>query len=290
VREHPVVTIKDIIEKSTLYLKGREFVDSPRLEAEMLLGHILDLKRIELYLNYDRPLQEGELKKIRLALRKRATGYPMAYILGTKGFYKSDFIVTSETFIPRPETELLVEKAVKLCQAMDQEVIHVCDMGAGTGAIGLSVALEEPRAQLTLIEKSDGAAKVCEQNLKKFDLTHRAKVLKVAITEDLILPKKYDLILANPPYIAFDDQNVEPWVKLYEPEIALFASDGGLYEIKSWIRVASSHIKPGGFIIFEHGDQQGPKVEQIMHDNGFIELNPIMDLSHKWRHTFGKKK
>jgi release factor glutamine methyltransferase len=234
-------------------------------------------------------LQELEIEKMRAILKKRATGYPMAYILGSRGFYKSDFVVTPDTLIPRPETELLVEKAVEVCRGMDQDVIEICDLGAGSGAIGLSVALEEPRAQVTLIEKSEAAARVCEQNLERFCLSERVRVHQVAITLELILPKKYDLILSNPPYIAIDDQNVEPWVKLYEPEMALFSTDEGLHEIKVWIRVASAHIKPGGFIIFEHGDRQGPQVEQIMHDNGFIELNPIMDLSQKWRHTVGKK-
>jgi len=285
----PQVTIKEIIEKSASYLKGRDFVDSPRLEAEMLLSHVLDLKRMELYLSYDRPLLESELAKMRSMLKWRAAGYPMAYILGSRGFFKSDFFVTPDTLIPRPETECLVEKAIELAPLFSGEQIQICDFGAGTGAIGLSVALELRNSQVTLIEKCPRACKVARRNVNNLGLQNRAQVINLDVTQDLCLSQAYDIILANPPYISPNDNRVEHWVKAFEPGLALFADNEGLSEIKNWIQAASKNIKQGGFIIFEHGDQQGKIVMKIMNDNGFHGMNAIFDLSKKWRHTVAFK-
>jgi len=284
------LTIKEILEKSAAYLRGREFVDSPRLEAEMLLSHILKLERINLYLNFDRPLTEIELNCMREVLKKRSTGYPMAYIIGSRGFYKSDFIVSPATLIPRPETEILVEHAIKLAKEFSKKEVSVCDFGAGTGAIGLSIALELPNARVTLVEKSFEAFQVCEENARRLGVQHSTTILHQEIKQGLIFDEKFDMIVANPPYISTEDKGVEPWVKQYEPAIALFSGSDGLTASRVWIQVASQNIKQGGCIIFEHGADQGLKISKIMHDNGFTEINPIYDLSKTWRYTCGSKK
>lgn len=285
-----LVSVKDILEKSTTYLKGREFVDSPRLEAEMLLGHVLKLKRIELYLCHDRPLKEEELATMRSLLKQRSTGYPMAYLLGYRGFYRSDFLVTPDTLIPRPETELLVEHAIEIVRASNKKDWTICDLGSGTGAIGLSVALELPNVRVVLIEKSAQAAEVCQKNALNLGVQDRVEVLNTEIQSTQKLNRVFDMILANPPYIAESDLRVEPWVRKFEPSQALFCKDEGLYCLKDWIAWASFHVSSGGTIIFEHGDLQGPQVSQIMNDNGFGQMNAIYDLSKKWRHTFAIRK
>jgi release factor glutamine methyltransferase len=283
------ITIKEILQKSAAYLKGREFVDSPRLEAEMLLSHVLKLERVQLYLNFDRPLTETELTSMREILKKRGTGYPMAYIMGVRGFYKSDFLVTPATLIPRPETEILVEYAIKQVKTLPHQDITICDFGAGTGAIGHSLALELPDARITLVEKSFEAFQVCQENAKRLGLQDKTTILNLEIQPGLLFTSKFDLIVANPPYISIGDKNVEPWVKRYEPEMALFSGEDGLSASKVWIQVASQNIKQGGLVIFEHGADQGQKITQIMHDNGFSQMNPIYDLANKWRHTCARK-
>jgi release factor glutamine methyltransferase len=289
-------SIQDIIEKSTQYLKNRSFVDSARLESEMLLSFILGCKRIDLYLQHDRPLTEKELEEMRALLKKRGTGYPMAYLLGVKGFYRSDFKVTPATLIPRPETEILVEKAVEYVQNLseqDRKNFSICDMGAGCGAIGLSLAQELVSSSVTLVEACPKALAVCEENAFRLGVRERVRLVEERISPESFSFLKssektlFSMIVGNPPYIDEKDSAVEPWVRQYEPSMALFSEEKGLKDLNLWIRIAKKHVIPGGVMLFEHGHTQGTFVQKIMKEQGCVHTEPLYDLSHHWRHTLG---
>lgn len=281
--------VKDILEKTADHLRGREFVDNPRFEAELLLAHILKLNRIDLYLKFDQPLQDIELSQMRELLKRRASGEPMAYLLGYRGFYKDDFIVTEHTLVPRPETELLVEKAAEIISQMPQDTaLSLCDLGTGSGAIGLSLAAEFEHLNVHLVDVSPEALEVAKKNTTKMGLESRVTVKCCEVGAETQMGQKFNLIVGNPPYIAENDTSVEPWVREYEPAVALFSANGGLHCLQAWAKMATLNLLPGGWLMLEHGYQQGEYLEGVLKELGYKNIQKIYDLSKHWRHTFAQ--
>jgi release factor glutamine methyltransferase len=285
------VQLKDIIQKTTAFLRDKGS-PSARLDTELLISAALQWERIKLYLNYEYPLTEEELGKCRDFVRRRASGEPVAYILGKKDFYNHSFKVSPAVLIPRPETETLVEEAIAFARQQMPEagVIRVIDLGAGSGCIGLSVLAEVPQALLLAVDVSPEAVDVAKENASSVGVESRAifhvgdasKMPANLVAETLGGPA--DILLANPPYIDAGDPLVEANVKKFEPTGALFSEDGGLRHIREWAERCADLVRPGALVMFEIGHDQGQSALGIFEaTESFQNVRIVKDLSDQDR-------
>lgn len=295
--------LKDIIQKTTQFFRDKGF-SSPRLDTELLLAKALQWDRVRLYLNYDYPLTEIELSTARDLVRRRATGEPVAYILGQKDFYNHAFAVRPGVLIPRPETETIVSDViawshgpglgpgseVQVEAEAGNEPFRVIDFGTGSGCIGLSILAGVTRARLLGVDVSPVAIEVATENAERLDCSDRASFLRKDVMDlDAAMVAAElggfaDVVVANPPYIASDDPNVEPDVRKHEPSIALFSEDEGLGHVRAWSLRASEIVRSGGLVMFEIGHGQGRRATAIfeaIHAFGSVEV--VKDLSGKER-------
>lgn len=285
--------LKEILDKTTQFFKDKK-IPSARLDAEILLSHGLKLKnRMDLYLKFDQPVGEVELSVCRELVRRRSLHEPVAYIVGTKGFYNHVFKVTPAVLIPRPETELLVEQAFEWLEKNKITKPNVLDLGCGSGCIGLSVLAKYPQGNLTMVDISAEALAVAKENAEQFNLTNirwiQADAGSVAYVEKLN-GELFDLILANPPYIDIQDIRVEETVKNFEPKTALFAPDQGLQFLKKWSEKMLPHLKQTSMMGFEMGCDQGPEMKKYFQSfNVFADVRVVKDLSSLDRHIIGVK-
>ena len=280
--------IKDIVDKTTLFFKQKDFA-SPRLDAELLISDILKLKRIDLYLKYDQPLSEQEVRLCRDVVRRRASGEPVAYILQRRDFYGHTFYVDPHVLIPRPETELLVETAESFLKSMSSP--RLLDLGTGSGCIAISLLKSLPQAQAVLVDVSDGALQIARKNAHALEVEGRCE-FRLWNASETLTPDTSDfqLIVANPPYISPQDPDIESNVKKFEPSLALFAEDNGLEMIRSWAKAQVQYLQSGGLMIFEMGAHQGPSVRQIFSEmKVFSEIQILKDLAGHERTVVAKK-
>lgn len=317
--------LKEAFEKSIQFLKDKGS-SSARLDAEFIFGHILNFKRIEIYLHYERPLTEVESQSLRELIVRRSKGEPIAYIVGEKAFYKSNFFVGPGVLTPRPETETLVELTSEwLAQQSFVDTICGVDLGSGTGCIALSVELELKKItdhyQLFAVEKSKEAffyleknraqhqskVMIINQDVKDFvsDLMQAENTQKSSLVDGgsqnskdqntdkenkLQFNRKFNFVVSNPPYIDWKDEDVEPAVKKYEPSSALFAEDNGLQYLKQWSGYFSSRLASNAIMIFEIGHEQGPRAKEIFESlNCFVNVEVVKDLSGRDRFVKGVK-
>lgn len=339
--------VKDILQKTTDFFRNKGF-ESPRLETELLISSALHWERMKLYLNHEQPLSEAEVSACREFVRRRASGEPVAYIVGHKGFYKHSFRVTPAVLIPRPETEGLVEEALKWAasqgfartRAVNKsalaesaapaataggaapgataggaapgaaagaaaaptvdgpagaeanhraagasaagaatvgDALRIVDLGAGSGCVGISMLAALPSAKLFSCDISDEALKVAQTNAQDIGVLDRATYLTkdaaVVQLSDLTMTigGAADIVLANPPYIAEDDPEVQDSVRKFEPHAALFSDDHGYAHIKSWAQTAARIARAGAFVMFEIGHEQGARARQIFEGLGEFE-------------------
>lgn len=284
--------LKDVLEKTTQFFREKSF-SSPRLDAELLLSHALGVERIRLYLDFDRPLTTEELEACRGLVRRRVAGEPVAYILGSRGFYGLDFKVNSSVLIPRPETEHLVEQALVWLQAQDSDKqVLMVDLGCGSGCLGLSVLANWPQAQLIAMDLSAEALDVARANAEALRLTERCHFIQGDAADPetrnralaAIQKSEVHLLLANPPYIREDDPLVEKGVRDFEPATALFAPEQGLAYLRSWSKNWSPVLACPSLCLMEIGHEQGPDVEEHFQGLGvFQQTNLIQDLSQRDR-------
>lgn len=273
--------LKDVLDKSIQFFKDKK-MDSPRLDAELLIAHALKIERMQLYLKYESPLSESEVSLCREAIRRRSLGEPVAYITEEKGFFGQIFKVGAGVLIPRPETEHLVEQALDFIKEKKIETPKILDLGAGTGCVGFSILKNHPAATLTSIEKSETAFKYLKQNCENLNLNERAQLFFADINNSNILneTEKFDIILANPPYIDKQDSAVELMVKKFEPSEALFAEQNGFQLLKNWSQRFTSYLNSPGLLAFEMGSTQGQ--EMLKHLQSLIlfsSVQIIKDLS-----------
>ena len=282
--------VKDVLQKTTQFFKDKGY-SSPRLDTELLISAALNWERIKLYLQHEYPLSEAELTLCRDFVRRRASGEPVAYILGKKEFYNHSFIVGPGVLIPRPETELIVEEVLAWAKTQSSETeLRVVDLGVGSGCIGLSIVAELPGARLFGVDISADAVKIAIENSQALSMPERAafEVMDASnLSSDLVtarLGALADVVVANPPYIAEDDPEVEANVRKYEPSSALFSSDFGLAHIKSWAAKTSELVRSDGFVMFEIGYKQGAQAATIFESLGrFSGVTVVKDLSGRDR-------
>ena len=218
---------------------------SPRLDSEVLLAHTLGIRRLDLYLQFERPLTDVELARYRGTVARRAKGEPVAYLVGHKEFMALDFEVTPAVLVPNPDTELLVQRAVAI--ARESEAIRAADVGTGSGCIAVALAHYAPKAEVWASDISPAAIEVAARNVSKHGLEARVHL----VGGDLMnaLPTDLDLVCANLPYL---DRAVDlPSDVRAQPEVALYAGHGGAELVTRLLEAAPAHLKPGGRVLAE---------------------------------------
>lgn len=254
-------TIGRILKWTEQYFKEKG-IESPRLDAEVLLSHILGRERIYLYVHFDEPLEPTELARYREAIKQRVQRVPVAYIIGEKEFMGLTFKVTADTLVPRPDTEILVQAAVERLRARG-ETPRFADIGTGSGAICLSILHFLPKAQADTVDISPAARAVAEENAAALEVADRVTFH----TGDLLAPlagQCYDAILSNPPYIPDGDiAALAPEVRLKEPRTALAGGKDGLDFYRRLTADAPAHLKDGSFLAVEVGIHQAAPVATL---------------------------
>jgi release factor glutamine methyltransferase len=264
---------------------ARRGVESPRLDAELLLAHALSCSRTRLYVDFDKPLSAEELARVKPLLRRRAQREPVAYILGAREFYGRPFRVRRGVFIPRPETELLVQLALEAIPA-DARVLDLC---AGSGAVGVSISAELPGARADLVEKSPEAAAAARENAAAL-APGRVRVFEGDLFAALPERALYHAVLANPPYVPEQDRaRLAPEVAAHEPPESLFAGDRGLAVIRRIVADAGSWLSPGGFLGIEIDPPLAAKVCDLFSQAGFAGVRAAKDLADLDRHVVARK-
>ena len=253
-------------------------------EAELLLAHVLQRPRAWLFAHADDPLADDAARDFATLVQRREAGEPVAYLTGRRGFWRFDLRVTSATLIPRPETERLVELALeRIPQGVD---VTLADLGTGSGAIALALASERPRARVVATDASAEALEVAESNAAETGL-HNVEFR----LGDWLLPlqgERYALIASNPPYIAQDDVHLGQGDLRHEPRSALASGEDGLDAIRIIAREALAHVLPGGWLLLEHGWEQGAAVRAILEAAGWKEVATHGDLEDRDRVTLGR--
>ena len=285
-KEKPVWTIVKILEWTKQYFADKG-VETPRLDAEVLLCDVLKCQRINLYVNFDKPLEDDELKKYRDYVAKRANNEPLAYILGHKAFMHSEFKVTKDTLVPRPETELLVEQVAKLNKDKNPE--KILDIGCGSGAIIVSLLQMLPTASGMAIDINAGAVKTAMENAESLGVAHRCCGLVSDLFSQLPTDNKFDVIVSNPPYIPTQELAGLAADVLKEPKGALDGGPKGLNFYERILQGINSFLTPEGMVAFEVGIGQGAQVEALCQAQGLIITAVCNDYANIDRMVFATK-
>ncbi|MCI6286978.1 peptide chain release factor N(5)-glutamine methyltransferase [Acidaminococcus fermentans] len=281
-----VWTILKILQWTQQYFQSKG-VENPRLDAEVLLCAVLDKSRIQLYTNFDEPLEEQELKQYRGYVARRAAREPVAYILGHKGFLQYDFKVTKDTLIPRPETELLVEQLVSLNR--DRGPVRILDLGCGSGAIIDSLLAELPEARGMGVDISPGAAAVTRENALSLGVGERLETVVSDLYEKVPREEKFQVLVSNPPYIPEGDlAGLQAEVHL-EPRRALDGGRDGLDFYRRILRDLWSYLDPEGMAAFEIGQGQGEDVARLCREAGLDCVKVRKDYGDMDRMVFAAK-
>ena len=260
--------------------------DEPRREAEVLLGAALGRSRAWLLANPDEVILDCEATdRYEAFVTRRARGEPVAYLLGEKEFWSLPLRVGPGVLVPRPETELVVERA--LGHMPPDRDLDVLDLASGSGAIALAVASERPRCRVVATDVAPAAVEATRENALRLGLGDRVAVLRGAWFNPLA-GHRFDLIASNPPYIAADDARVESGVRRYEPAEALFSGPTGLEALQAIAAGAPGHLRPDGWLVVEHGDTQGAAVRALFIAAGFEDVRTFPDLSGLERCTEGR--
>lgn len=265
-------TIQKLLSWVTEYFTGKG-VDSPRLSAEWLLCYVLGYKRIELYTQFNKVVGQEQLSRLHELVKRAGAHEPVAYITGKKEFYSLEFEITKDCLIPRPETELLVERAIEFLRTRTGEQF-VCDLCTGCGCVAVAIARNFAGCQIVATDISDAALSVAEKNVAKHGLMNRIKLLQGDLFEPVIAglgPARFDLIASNPPYVSeLEYEKLAPNVKDFEPKSALTAGKDGLDIIKKIIANTNQYLKPAGTLMLEIGNEQGNAVRNLLETVGYF--------------------
>lgn len=274
------LSLLDVIQKTTDFLASKG-VESARLNAELLIGHALGLKRMQLYLQFERVLPEADLEKIRPLVKRRSQREPLQYILGDTEWSGLRLKVDRRALIPRHETELLIEKIVERLVAPPGRVL---DLGTGTGAIALALATRYPEAIITAVDLSEDALALAAENARLLDLAERVTFARSRWYDSIDASTGFDLVVSNPPYLTeAETASAEPEVRAYEPLTALTAADAGLADLRTIIVGASSFLKPGGLLALETGIAQHAELTRLLTATGFSDIESRTDYTDRDR-------
>ncbi|HZP60563.1 MAG TPA: peptide chain release factor N(5)-glutamine methyltransferase [Opitutaceae bacterium] len=275
-----MLTLLEVIKKTADFLAGKG-VEHPRLDAELIIGHALGLKRMQLYLQFERLLTDAELEKLRPLVRRRGAREPLQYVLGETEFFGLKLKTDRRALIPRPETERLVEIVV---QQVTTPPARILDLGTGTGAIALALARHWPEAKVTAVEASEAALTLANENVAALDLAERVRFLRSDWFAALAPDERFDLVVANPPYLSADEiAQAAPEVREFEPAAALKADEGGLAELKKILAATPAFLAPGGLLALETGIAQHAALLLLAAETGFSRTESLPDLTGRDR-------
>ncbi len=280
-------TVSDLLHWATNDFARRD-LSSPRLDAELLLAHALQMPRIQLYVCFDRPTTPAELKTFRDMVQRRRRGEPVAYLVGSRGFWSFDLSVDPRVLIPRPETELLVEQCLRRIESDVPQI--VLDIGTGTGAIAIAIA-RETSAQIAGIDISKEALEVARENALLLGMSERITWLESDLFQDVKSPwDKPNMIVSNPPYISTEPgEGLEDSVAAFEPGIALFAGPDGMDIFDRLIPESYEALLPSGWLLCEIGSKQCDRVRELFRRSGFKTIEVYKDLAGHPRCVCGRK-
>ena len=257
-REPDEHTVASSLAHAVNCLRGR--ATNPRLEAELLLTHVLDCSRAHLYAHPEHPVRSRQHAGYQELLDRRAQGEPLPYLTGHLEFYGLDFAVDPRVLIPRPETETLVELALELISRHPSPLL--ADVGTGSGCIGVALAVHAPLARVYALDLSPQALRVAQANALRHEVADRVTFIQADLLE--ALPEPVDLIVANPPYVAHQDwPSLPPEVRAHEPRLALDGGPDGLDLIRRLLHQAPTYLRPAGAILVEIGATQGPAAARL---------------------------
>lgn len=276
--------IKQALDAAIKQLAGLE---TARIDAEVLLATTLNKNRTFLYAHPEFTLDDKQWRHYQQLLQKRQEGRPIAYLTGKREFWSMHLSVSPATLIPRPETELLIEIALELTGTL--QTAKVVDLGTGSGAIALALASERPKWQITALDYSAQALEIAQKNAAELGLSHVA-FMQSNWFAALKPQQDFDLIVANPPYIADNDPHLQQGDVRFEPLQALVSGNNGLNDLKKIISQAILYLKPGGLLLVEHGYDQKSAVGSMLNDYGYDHVQCWQDWQGNDRVSGGKQK
>ncbi|MCH8326085.1 MAG: peptide chain release factor N(5)-glutamine methyltransferase [Bacteroidetes bacterium] len=281
-----MLTVLNALKKTTEFLE-KKGIESARVNAEIMLAHILKCKRLQLYLSFDRPLNDNEKNLYREFLLRRINHEPVQYITGNVDFYGLDFQVNSSVLIPRPETEILVETIIKNTNVNNET--NILDIGTGSGNIAISLAKHLPNSKITAIDKSKEALIIAVKNSELNNVKERINFIENDILNDQkIFDNVFDIVVSNPPYVSKEEyKNLEPELNKYEPSIALTDFSDGTIFYNSISNQVKNFLNTNGKLFFELGAGQSKIVKEFMEQNNFYNIQIIKDYQNHDRVIWG---
>ncbi|WP_043318740.1 peptide chain release factor N(5)-glutamine methyltransferase [Microbulbifer sp. HZ11] len=274
-----MATVKENLQRAAELLES----DSPRLDLEVLLCHLLGKSRAWLYTWPEHQLDPEQQSRFDALVKRRIAGEPVAHLTGSREFWSLPLKVNRSTLIPRPDTEVLVEVVLERCL---QTEANVLDLGTGTGAIALALASEKKRWAITAVDTMPAAVALAEENRQRLGFSN-VKVLQ-SDWFSALAQQQFDVIVSNPPYIDTQDPHLREGDVRFEPLSALVADDHGLSDIRKIANDARRHLAPGGLLAVEHGWEQGKAVRQIFAAAGYTEVETRVDYAGRDRITLAR--
>ncbi len=282
-----MTSLLEVLQKSAVFLE-RKGVEHPRLNAELLAGHALGLPRMQLYLQFERLLPERELELIRPLIKRRSMREPLQHIIGSVDFAGITLQTDSRALIPRPETEYLVE--LLRLEMTDSVPEHFLDLGTGSGALLLALAHDWPDSQALGTDISEDALALAGENCAQLELTERVELLASDWFQRIAPNRKFDLIVANPPYLTSQEvADTQPEVKDHEPAVALSTAVDGLDALHLIIDQSMEWLNPGGYLAMETGIAQHADLAERLRDRGYADVRSRQDLTDRDRFVFARK-
>ena len=267
------MTLLEVLQSTTAYFTNHK-IENPRLNAEQLLAHTLRLSRMDLYLEFERNLAENELGPLRDLVKRRGQGEPLQHLLGTVEFCGHTFAIDKRAMVPRPETEELVELLQSRIENRESKII---DVGTGSGVIALSLAAEFPEAETYAIDISEDALSLARENAAQLRFSERVRFQKSDLLENV--SERFDLIVANLPYISMQDRHLLARDVLHDPEVALFGGPSGDELVRKLIEQASVHLEPGGLLALEIGLGQAEGLSDFLRQKNYHDIELKKDYS-----------
>ena len=278
------MTVLEVLQSTTGYFQKHN-IDSPRLNAEQLLAHVLGRKRMELYLDFERRLRESELAPLRELVKRRGSGEPLQHLLGTVEFCGRTFRCDKRALVPRPETEQLVELLISHFKS-EIACSRMVDVGTGSGVIALTLTAEFPKTEIVGVDISEDALMLARENAERLGLADRVRFLQSNLLESV--QPDFDLIVANLPYVSTADrQNLSREV-LHDPEVALFAGTRGDELVRQLIAQAPSWFRPGGMLAMEIGIGQSDTLVAALAEKNYRDILTEKDYSGVIRFLFAR--
>jgi len=261
-------TIRALMEWTEKHFQQKGF-ESPRLEAQLLLAHALECRRVELYTRWDEVIQDDRRGRFRELVQRRLEGCPAMYLVGRREFYTIDFEVTPAVLIPRPETELLVTETLKKIREMPEP--HVLDVGTGSGCIAVAIAHRARNAKVMAVDVSTDALAVARRNAERHGVQDRITFLASDLFRGMAENDTFDVIASNPPYVSRDEfDQLAEHVRRYEPKLALDGGVDGFAVYDQLIPGARKHLRQGGWLLLEIGASQEAGIRERLEKSGYV--------------------